>query len=129
MTELPPPAPSTTVASLPPSPAPAAQPPLDPGHVFGVTDGARFRIVLRATDDTWLEVKDGKTSIFRRLMRAGDEYRLADNPGLTMRIGNSRGIEVTIDGKPLPSPVVANLLNRVVVDLDAEELLAGAEAQ
>jgi hypothetical protein len=31
-------------------------------------------------------------------MRARDEYRLADKPGLTMRVGNTKGIEVTIDG-------------------------------
>jgi cytoskeletal protein RodZ len=126
---MPPPAPSSAATSSLPALEPAAGPPVDLGHVFGVTDGARYRIALRATDDTWLEVKDGGTSIFRRLMRARDEYRLADKPGLTMRIGNTKGIEVTIDGKPLPSPVAADLLRRGVVNLDAKELLARAGAQ
>jgi cytoskeleton protein RodZ len=126
---MPPPAPSAAATSSLAALEPAAGPPIDLGHVFGVTDGARYRIALRATDDTWLEVKDGGTSIFRRLMRARDEYRLADKPGLTMRVGNTRGIEVTIDGKPLPSPVAADLLRRGVVNLDAKELLARAGAQ
>jgi cytoskeletal protein RodZ len=124
-----PPLPSTASTRSLPALEPAAGQPVDPGHIFGVTDGAPYRITLRATDDTWLEVKDGKTSIFRRLMRAGDEYRLADKPGLTIRIGNTRGIEVTADGKPLPSPVAADLLHHVVVNLDAQELLARAGAQ
>ena len=90
---------------------------------------ARYRIAVRATDDSWLEVKDGKTVILRQLMRAGDEYRLPDKPGLTMRIGNTRGIEVTIDGKQLPSRLAADLLHHVVANLDAQELLAHAGAQ
>jgi cytoskeleton protein RodZ len=122
-------APAVPATSPQPAPAPTAGPPVDPGHVFGVTDSAPSRIALRATDDTWLEVKDGKVVIFRRLMRAGDEYRLADKPGLTMRVGNTRGIEVTIDGKPLPSPVAADLLRHVAVNLDAQELLAHAGTQ
>ena len=124
-----PPLPSGASTSSLPALEPAAGQPVDAGHIFGVTDGAPYRITLRATDDTWLEVKDGKTSIFRRLMRAGDEYRLADKPGLTMRIGNTRGIEVTADGKPLPSPVAADLFHHVVANLDAQELLARAGAQ
>jgi len=124
-----PPVPSAASTISLPALEPAAGSPVDLEHIFGVTDGARYRIALRATDDTWPEVKDGKTSIFRRLMRAGDEYRLADKPGLTIRIGNTRGIEVTADGKPLPSPVAADLLRHVVANLDAQELLARAGAQ
>ena len=124
-----PPLPAAASTSSLPALEPAAGQPVDPEHIFGVTDGARYRITLRATDDTWIEVKDGKTSIFRRLMRAGDEYRLPDKPGLTVRIGNTRGIEVTADGKPLPSPVAADLLRHVVANLDAQELLARAGAQ
>jgi cytoskeleton protein RodZ len=126
---MPPPAPSAAATSSLAALEPAAGPAVELGHVFGVTDGARYRIALRATDDTWLEVKDGGTSIFRRLMRARDEYRLADKPGLTMRVGNTKAIEVTIDGKPLPSPVAGHLLRRGVVNLDAKELLARADAQ
>jgi cytoskeleton protein RodZ len=107
----------------------APSPSTDAAHVFGVAGDGHFRIALRATAETWLEVKDGDTSIFKRLLEAGDEYRLPEKPGLTLRIGNARGIEVLVDGKPLPSAAQPSQGHRTVVTLEARELLAKAGMQ
>jgi len=95
-------------------------------HIYGVGGDAPYRITLRASGETWLEVKDGETSIFRRLMQAGDEYRLPEKPGLVMRIGNAKEIVVLVDGKPLPDSAQPSQGHRTVVSVEARELLARA---
>ena len=109
--------------------APASAGSVDPAHVYGVSGDGRSRIALRATAETWLEVKDGETSIFRRLMESGDEYRLPDKAGLVMRVGNAHGIEVLVDGKSLPTAAPRSQAHRLVVNLEARELLARAATQ
>lgn len=124
---LPPPAPDSQMASLPPSGAAAqpAPPPVDAAHLFGETKGA-YRIVLRATSDCWLEVRDGETMYFKRMLRPGDVFRLPDKSGLSMRVGNAKGVEVSVDGKVLPSAQVVDLLRKTVAIDPREILTAGA---
>jgi cytoskeleton protein RodZ len=125
---LPPPAPDSQMASLP---APATAPttaPVDPAHLFGVTTGP-YRIALRATGDCWLEVRDGDTMLFKRMLRPGDVYRMPDKAGLTMRVGNAKGVEVSVDGKALPGPQVVDLLRKTVAIDPREILAAGAGAK
>ncbi len=121
---LPPPAPDSQMASLPsPAAAPTSAPaPVDPAHLFGETKGP-YRIVLRAMADCWLEVRDGDTMLFKRMLRPGDVYRMPDKAGLTMRVGNAKGVEVSVDGKTLPSPQVVDLLRKTVA-IDPREILA-----
>jgi cytoskeleton protein RodZ len=98
--------------------------PVDPAHVFGVATGP-VRIVLRATSDSWIQVRDASdTLVFTRLMRAGDVYRVPDKPGLTMRTGNAGGLEVTVDGNAAPSLGGIGILRRSV-QLDPQKLAAG----
>ena len=87
---------------------------------------SKAHVVLRATAQTWLEVKDGDTSIFRHLLQPGDEYPLPDKPGLSLHIGNVHGIEVLVDGRPLPSDAQPSQGHHAVVTLEARELLAKA---
>jgi cytoskeleton protein RodZ len=116
------------MASLPaPSAAPAAAP-IDPAHLFGVTSGP-YRIALRATGDCWLEVRDGETMLFKRMLRPGDVYRMPDKPGLTMRVGNAKGLEVSVDGRPLVGPQVVDLLRKTVAIDPRAILAAGAAAK
>lgn len=119
---LPPPAPDSQMASLPAPAAAAAARPIDPAHLFGVTTGPS-RIALRATGDCWLEVRDGETMLFKRMLRPGDVYRMPDKPGLTMRVGNAKGLEVSVDGKPLAGQQVVDLLRKTVA-IDPREILA-----
>jgi cytoskeleton protein RodZ len=125
---LPPPGPESLMASAPPASATPPAPPVDPAHLFGITAGP-YRIALRATADCWLEVRDGDSMLFKRMLRPGDVYRMPDKPGLTMRVGNAKGVEVSVDGKPLPSPQVIDLLRRTVAIDPREILAAGAGAK
>jgi cytoskeleton protein RodZ len=119
---LPPPA-APTVASLPPV-APSAALPVDPAHVFGVTNGPS-RIVIRATADSWIQVRDSDQKlVFARVMRAGEIYRSPDKSGLTMRVGNAAGLEVQVDGKVVPGLGGIGVVRHNVV-LDPQKLLAG----
>ena len=125
---LPPPAPGSQMANLPaPAAAPAAAP-VDPAHLFGVTNGP-YRIALRATGDCWLEVREGETMLFKRMLRPGDVYRMPDKPGLTMRVGNAKGVEVSVDGKLLVGPQVVDLLRKTVAIDPRQILAAGAGAK
>ena len=125
---LPPPPPGSQMASLPaPAAAPAATP-IDPAHLFGVTSGP-YRIALRATGDCWLEVRDGETMLFKRMLRPGDVYRMPDKPGLTMRVGNAKGLEVSVDGRLLVGPQVVDLLRKTVAIDPRAILAAGAAAK
>jgi cytoskeletal protein RodZ len=125
---LPPPPPGSQMASLPaPATTPAAAP-IDPAHLFGVTSGP-YRIALRATGDCWLEVRDGETMLFKRMLRPGDVYRMPDKAGLTMRVGNAKGLEVSVDGRPLVGPQVVDLLRKTVAIDPREILAAGAGAK
>jgi cytoskeleton protein RodZ len=124
---LPPPPPGSQMASLPaPVPAPAAAL-VDPAHLFGVTNGP-YRIALRATGDCWLEVRDGETMLFKRMLRPGDVYRMPDKSGLTMRVGNAKGVEVSVDGRPLAGPQIVDLLRKTVAIDPREILAAGAKS-
>jgi cytoskeleton protein RodZ len=123
---LPPLAPPVAVASLPAVPPAPAQAPPDPAHLFGETKGPS-RISLRANSDCWLEVREGdQNSLFKRLMRPGDVYKVPDKPGLSLRVGNAKGIEVTVDGKSVTNPAVLEILRRAGF-VEPKDLLAAAQ--
>ena len=44
-----------------------------------------------------------------------------------MRVGNAKGVEVSVDGKVLPSPQVVDLLRKTVA-IDPREILAAGAA-
>jgi cytoskeletal protein RodZ len=95
----PPPVPGQ-VAGLPAPPAPPAVPEAGQGdsRVFGATTG-QSRIQIRATQDSWIQVRDGSGDLLTtRVLRPGDVYRAPDQPGLRMVTGNAGGLMVSIDG-------------------------------
>ncbi|MDE2228121.1 MAG: helix-turn-helix domain-containing protein [Alphaproteobacteria bacterium] len=116
-------APPTQTATLPPSESGVAVAP-GPGnaHVFGVID-APVRIVIRAKADCWVRVRDnGGTTVFQRLLKAGDTFRVPDRPGLDLFVGNASGLTVVVDGHNAPA-----LIGKVRHDirLDPDRLKAG----
>lgn len=58
------------------------------------------RLVLRAKEETWVEITRGETLMFSRLLNEGDQYWVsADNPEeLKMKTGNAGGLEIYCDG-------------------------------
>lgn len=70
--------------------------------VYGeVNDDAR--VILRATADCWIEIKDeGGSEVFTRLLRAGEIYKVPNRGDLRLRMGNAGGMEVIVDGTVMP---------------------------
>ncbi len=99
-------------------------PPLPPdsagiagGRVFGYQSEAS-RVVLRATADSWVQVRDANGDLlFTRVLQPGDVYQVPNRPGVVLRTGNAGGLAVTVDGADLP-PLGGNgqVLRRVTLD-------------
>ena len=93
--------PVTTTAAIPAAPSTPGQ-----SEVFGPpkprTYGASnfdARIIVKATQDSWVQVRDAQDELLlTRLMRAGDSYRVPNQPGLTLLTGNAGGLDVEVDG-------------------------------
>ena len=66
--------------------------------------GAGERVVIRATGDSWVQVRDAAgTALFTRVLREGDIYRVPSQAGLKLATGNAGALEVLVDGTPAPS--------------------------
>lgn len=93
--------------------------------IYGAADGPS-RIVLKAKQDSWIQVRDetaGKL-IATRLLRAGESFRVPDQPGLTLTTGNAGALEVTVDGEIVPAVGGSGIVKRGIA-LDAERLREG----
>ena len=115
--------PPTQTAALPPDQGGAA---VAPGpnntHIFGATD-APVRIVIHAKDDCWIRVRDENgTTVFERLLKAGDVYRVPQQPGLELAAGNASGLAVVVDGQGAP-PFAGKVHH--AIRLDPAQLMAG----
>ncbi|MGE0256841.1 MAG: RodZ domain-containing protein [Alphaproteobacteria bacterium] len=118
-----PPAAPIQQAAVPPPPQ-APGPVGEAGRVLGrVNHDAR--IVLNATADSWVQVRDGAQNVlFTQMLRAGDSYRVPNREDLVLLTGNAGGLIIAVDGSPVPmlGPEGAVLRN---VRLDAGALKAG----
>lgn len=100
------PAEVSTAAAPPVTPEPAAAPATEQAPSGAEpASAAGGRVVLRANADAWVEVRESgtRTPLISRLMKAGETFVVPDRPGLTLMTGNAGGIEVTLDGRPMPS--------------------------
>src|SRR5271165_5056824 len=115
---------------------PAAAPPVSAGpptisrnegpRTYGVIDGPA-RIVIRATADSWIQIRNTDQSVlFTRVLKAGESYRVPDRPGVLMRTGNAGGLEITVDGKPAPSVGPIGAIRNV--PLEPQALMPGTAA-
>jgi cytoskeletal protein RodZ len=89
---------------------------------YGAPDGAA-RVVLRATSDSWIQVRD-KTSnlLFTRVLKPGEHYNVPNEQGLTMIAGNAGGLDITVDGMNVAKIGEAGRVARNV-SLDPDRLL------
>jgi cytoskeleton protein RodZ len=68
----------------------------------GTVDGPA-RIIIRATAESWIKIRDAnQTVLLEGFLKAGESYRVPDRPGVSMRTGNAGGLDITVDGKPVP---------------------------
>jgi len=112
---------ATSLAGLPPAPPPAARTPAEqaglPSKVYGSQNQAS-RIQLRATQDSWIQVRDGNGEIiFTRVLKPGDVYRVPDRSGIRVRTGNAGGLTVVTDGvEGAPLGAIGQVLRDVALD-------------
>lgn len=71
--------------------------------IFGIKN-VDARIVLRAKEETWIEVTRGDEVLLTRTLYAGDRYRVpVDSKDLYLKTGNAGGLDVFVDGTLVPS--------------------------
>jgi cytoskeleton protein RodZ len=60
--------------------------------------------VLKALDSTWLEIRSPDRKVeFSRVLNQGEEYWIPeDQVDLNMTLGNAGGLQLVVDGTPLP---------------------------
>jgi cytoskeleton protein RodZ len=96
------------------------------GSPANATEG---RIVLRATADSWVEVRDPATRavLLSRVLKAGETFPVPDRAGLRLLTGNAGGVQLIVDGRELP-PLGKPGTVRRGIELDPSALLAAAAA-
>jgi cytoskeleton protein RodZ len=93
---------------------------------YGSTDNDS-RVVLHATADSWVEVRDSHSNLlFSRVLKPGERYNAPNEPGLTLIAGNAGGLNITVDGTNIPAIGELGHVARNV-SLDPDRLL-GAHA-
>jgi cytoskeleton protein RodZ len=94
---------SSAVAEAPAVPAPAEAPaPIETTASAPTQAGPAGLLVLRASEASWVDVKDAqaKTLIFRTL-QAGETVTLDGTPPLRVRIGNAKGTQLVFRGEAI----------------------------
>jgi cytoskeleton protein RodZ len=80
------------------------------------------RIVLRAKDNSWVEVRTASGDlVISRVLAQGETYSVPPRPGLTLTTGNAGGLKVIVDGQALPSLGGTGKVRRDIA-LDPERL-------
>jgi cytoskeleton protein RodZ len=90
--------------------------------------GSSSRIVLRAQQDCWIEIRDAHGKVVTtRTLRKGDVYSVPRRPGMTMTAGNAGALAVSIDGKEA-GPLGHLGMVRRAVPLDADRMKETGDA-
>ncbi len=119
---------TAAVSAIPEVPAASTDTaPATAGQSFGAA-ARQARIVLRAREDAWVQVRDASNGlVLTRMLRAGDTYRVPPRDGLRLITGNAGALEIVVDGQVTPPLGEIGVVRRDV-PLDAEQLLAGVPA-
>ncbi|MGK9165865.1 DUF4115 domain-containing protein [Inquilinus limosus] len=73
------------------------------------------RIVLRASADSWVQIRDRQGGlVMTRVMAAGETYAVPSQEGQRLTTGNAGGLQIEVDGQPVaplggPGQVVRNI--------------------
>lgn len=92
------------------------------------TLGDRPRVVLEASERSWVEIRDSVGNrIMSRLMAPGEVFEVPDETGLRLTVGNAGGLGIRVDGDPVP-PLGGPGVVRRNVPLEPERLQRGDSA-
>lgn len=84
------------------SPSSAAAAPLPPPVPVQAPD--QTRILLRASADAWVQVRDKAGPVLlNRIMHAGETWEVPPRPNLLLTTGNAGGTDLVVDGVQSPS--------------------------
>ena len=92
------------------------------GDIVSAPDG----VVFHAVEPTYIEVRSLETDevLLGRLLRTGERYRPPDRRGLVLSVGNAGGLEITVDGIPIPRLGATGAVMRHI-PIDGDLLLRG----
>jgi cytoskeleton protein RodZ len=83
------------------------------------------RIVLSATADAWMEVRDRSGQVLlNRVLHSGESWPVPPQPNLLLTLGNAGGTDILVDGVAVPSMGVSGAV-RHDIPLDPDLLKAG----
>jgi cytoskeleton protein RodZ len=88
------------------SPSSAAAAPVSAHSAMALQSGLpdQTRIVLRASADSWIQVRDrAGTVLFNRVLKPGESWPVPPKSSLLMTTGNAGGTELLVDGVVTPS--------------------------
>ncbi|MEP4379145.1 MAG: RodZ domain-containing protein [Alphaproteobacteria bacterium] len=95
------------------------------GRTYGARNSAA-RIILRAAENTWVQVRDEEENVvLTQMLQAGDRYMVPNRGGLRLMTGNAGGLDISVDGESVPA-IGARGESRRDVRLDPELLMTGA---
>ena len=98
----PPAAPVATTPPAPPVMAPATST-APPRPTAGAATAGGQRLVVRALEPTWIRVQTDSGRVAEELLPAGASREWAAERRFVVTIGNAGGVELTLNGKALPS--------------------------
>ena len=100
--------PSVQQAEAPPvqavSPSSAAAAPAPPAPPAPGGQSGQLRIVLRASADSWVQVRDRAGPVLlTRILHPGETWEVPAKPNLLLTTGNAGGTDLVVDGVTAPS--------------------------
>ena len=83
--------------------------------------GGTARVTLHARLASWIQISDSAgLPILTRTLLAGESLDVPVQPGLTLFTGNAGGLEITVDGRPMPAlGAVGSVRRGISLDPDA----------
>lgn len=104
--------------------APASTPTADDTRVYGAA-GQPSRIVIKFSQDCWIQIRDGDRILIDKVLHPGESYRVGNRSGLIMDVGNAVGLVIDVDGHK--TPAITGTVRHDIV-LDPARLIAGTAA-
>jgi cytoskeletal protein RodZ len=62
-----------------------------------------IQLVLRALEDTWVQVAQNDQRVFSGILRSGESRVFEGTERLRLKLGNAGGVEIEWNGKPVPA--------------------------
>ncbi len=95
------------------------------GRTYGARNAAA-RIILRAEENTWVQIRDADENvILTQMLQAGDRYLVPNRNGMRLMTGNAGGLDISVDGDSVPA-IGARGESRRDVRLDPDLLKTGS---